>query len=154
LKHQALHSFAQEVGQIPEVKKLSASMQDYLEAILELEESEDTVRVTDIANKLQIAKASVNQTINKFKKKGLVRQQIYGPVELTREGRHLAEKIRQTHQKIKQFLIEVLGVEPEIAEEDACRMEHAVSAHTMERLTDFLSNYGDSKDQSQASADK
>ena len=63
---------------MPEVKKLSASMQDYLEAILELEESEDTVRVTDIANKLQIAKASVNQTINKFKKKGLVRQQIYG----------------------------------------------------------------------------
>ncbi len=139
---------------MPEVKKLSASMQDYLEAILELEESEDTVRVTDIANKLQIAKASVNQTINKFKKKGLVRQQIYGPVELTREGRYLAEKIRQTHLKIKQFLIEVLEVEPEIAEEDACRMEHAVSAHTMERLTDFLSSYGDSKDQGQASADK
>ena len=75
-------------------------------------------------------------------------------MELTREGRYLAEKIRQTHLKIKQFLIEVLEVEPEIAEEDACRMEHAVSAHTMERLTDFLSSYGDSKDQGQASEDK
>ena len=60
-------------------------MQDYLEAILELEESEDTVRVTDIANKLQIAKASVNQTMNKFKNKVVLSQQIYGPVELTRK---------------------------------------------------------------------
>ena len=128
-------------------------MQDYLEAILELEESEDTVRVTDIANKLQIAKASVNQTINKFKKKGLVCADIWA-CGINQEGRYLAEKIRQTHLKIKQFLIEVLEVEPEIAEEDACRMEHAVSAHTMERLTDFLSSYGDSKDQGQASEDK
>ena len=67
-------------------------MQDYLEAILELEERGESVRVTDIANKLQIAKASVNQTINKFKKKGLVRQEMYGPVELTQEGRSLAER--------------------------------------------------------------
>jgi Iron dependent repressor, metal binding and dimerisation domain./Iron dependent repressor, N-terminal DNA binding domain. len=117
-------------------------MQDYLEAILELEERGESVRVTDIANKLQIAKASVNQTINKFKKKGLVRQEMYGPVELTQEGRSLAEKIRETHRLLKRFLIEVLNVDPEIAEKDACRMEHAVSSHTMERLTDFLSRYG------------
>lgn len=130
------------MAHISDLKKLSASMQDYLEAILELEERGEAVRVTDIANKLQIAKASVNQTLNKFKKKGLVRQEMYGPVELTKEGRHMAEKIRQTHRQIKRFLIEVLNVDPEIAEEDACRMEHAVSAHTMERLTEFLSRYG------------
>lgn len=126
---------------IPDSKNLSASMQDYLEAILELEERGETVRVTDIANKLRIAKASVNQTLNKFKKKGLVRQEMYGPVELTQEGRHMAEKIRQAHRLLKRFLVEVLGVDPEVAEEDACRMEHAVSAHTMERLTEFLSRY-------------
>jgi len=141
------------VAHISDLKKLSASMQDYLEAILELEESGEAVRVTDIANKLQIAKASVNQTLNKFKKKGLVRQEMYGPVELTKEGRHMAEKVRQTHRQIKRFLIEVLNVDPEIAEEDACRMEHAVSAHTMERLTEFLSRYGYSQNQNGLAAE-
>lgn len=141
------------VAHISDLKKLSASMQDYLEAILELEESGEAVRVTDIANKLQIAKASVNQTLNKFKKKGLVRQEMYGPVKLTKEGRHMAEKVRQTHRQIKRFLIEVLNVDPEIAEEDACRMEHAVSAHTMERLTEFLSRYGYSQNQNGLAAE-
>ncbi|HOV26201.1 MAG TPA: metal-dependent transcriptional regulator [Pseudobacteroides sp.] len=117
---------------------LSASLQDYLEAIIELEEKEGIVRVTDIANKLDIAKASVNQTIKKLKDMSLVRQETYGPVELTDEGRHMANRIRQRHNKLRQFLIEVLGVDSDIAEKDACLMEHAVSAQTMDRLTDFL----------------
>jgi len=125
-----------------QIMTLSASMQDYLEAILELEEEEKTVRITDIANKLKIAKASVNQTINKFKDMGLVRHQVYGPVELTEAGRELADKIIQRHRKLRQFLIEVLGVDTSIAEKDACLMEHAVSPQTMEQLTDFLCRNG------------
>ena len=125
-----------------ETNDLSASMQDYLEAIVELEEIENTVRITDIANKLEIAKASVNQTINKFKDMGLVQQQAYGPVELTDNGRLMANKIRLRHKKLRQFLIEVLGVDGQIAEKDACLMEHAVSAQTMDKLTEFLSRNG------------
>lgn len=120
--------------------KLSSSMQDYLEAIYELELSENQVRVTDIANRLKIAKASVNQTIGKLKEAGLIRQQAYGPVELTSQGRELAGKIVQRHRKLRKFLVEVLGVDQTTAEEDACRMEHAVSSQTMDRLTEFLSN--------------
>jgi DtxR family Mn-dependent transcriptional regulator len=127
---------------MPENMGLSASMQDYLEAILELEEEEGPVRVTDIANKLNIAKASVNQAVNKFKDMELVRQQVYGPVELTDNGRHLANKVRQRHRKLRKFLIEVLGVDPETAEKDACLMEHAVSSETMDKLTGFLSRNG------------
>ena len=122
--------------------KLSSSMQDYLEAILELEENENQVRVTDIANRLKIAKASVNQTIGKLKETGLIRQQAYGPVELTGQGRELAGKIVQRHRKLRKFLVEVLGVDQQTAEQDACLMEHAVSPQTMDRLTDFLSNNG------------
>lgn len=121
---------------------LSASMQDYLEAIAELEEEEGIVRITDIANKLDIAKASVNQTVKKLKDMSLVTQQTYGPVELTDNGRQLANRIRLRHKKLRQFLIEVLGVDADIAEKDACLMEHAVSAQTMDRLTDFLCTNG------------
>ncbi|KNY27966.1 metal-dependent transcriptional regulator [Pseudobacteroides cellulosolvens] len=121
---------------------LSASMQDYLEAIAELEEEEGIVRITDIANKLDIAKASVNQTVKKLKDMSLVRQQTYGPVELTDDGRLMANRIRQRHKKLRQFLVEVLGVDADIAEKDACLMEHAVSAQTMDRLTNFLCTNG------------
>lgn len=121
---------------------LSSSMQDYLEAILELAERESSVRITDIANKLNIAKSSVNQTVCKLKDMGLVRQQAYGPVELTEEGKKYANKIMQRHIKLKQFLIKTLGVDPEIAEKDACLMEHAVSSQTMDRLTGFLCRNG------------
>lgn len=125
-----------------EQNALSPSMQDCLEAILELEERDNSVRITDIANKLKIAKASVNQTIGKFKDMGLVRQQVYGPVELTDDGRDTANKIIQRHRKLKKFLYEVLGVDPETAEKDACLMEHAVSPQTMECLTSFLCRNG------------
>jgi len=125
-----------------EFGKLSLSMQEYMEAILELSEESDTVRVTDIANKLNIAKSSVNQSISKLKDLGLVQQQTYGPVELTEEGRQLAGKLMQRHKKLKQFLVEALGVGEETAEKDACLMEHVVSAETMEKLTEFLCKIG------------
>lgn len=122
--------------------ELSSSMQDYLEVILELSEEEKSVRITDIANKLNIAKASVNQTISKLKEMGLVHQQPYGPVELTEKGSQLANKVMHRHNMLKQFLIKALEVEPEIAEKDACLMEHAVSAQTMDKLTEFLCRNG------------
>ena len=125
---------------MPEFTALSASMQDYLEAILELEEADDTVRITDIANKLKIAKASANQTMNKLKEMGLVHQQVYGPLELTEEGRKMAEKTIERHRKLRFFLIEVLGVDAIVAEKDACLMEHAISEQTMDKLTEFLSD--------------
>lgn len=121
---------------------LSASMQDYLEAILELEEEETSVRITDIASKLNIAKSSVNQTISKLKGMGLLSQQTYGPVELTEGGREYAKEVKQRHLKLKKFLVKTLGVDPKIAEKDACMMEHVVSSQTMDRLTEFLCRNG------------
>ncbi len=125
-----------------EVAGITASMQDYLETILELTDGQDGVRITDIAAKLNIAKASVNQAIAKLKEQGLVRQNSYGPVILTDIGREQAAKVRQRHHKLRKFLIEVLGVNPKVAEKDACLMEHVVSPETMARLTEYLIEHG------------
>ena len=119
-------------------KVITASMQDYLEVILNLNDHEEAVRVTDIAKKLDIAKASVNQSINKLKKLGLVKQEVYGPVELTEQGRKVAEDVRMKHNKLYNFLVNILGVDPQTAEKDACLMEHVVSEQTMIKLTEFL----------------
>lgn len=117
---------------------VSSALEDYLEAILTLAEKAGAVRVTDIADKLNVAKASVNQAVNNLKELGLVVQEKYGPVELTCTGKEIAIKVRQRHRMLRKFLVEVLGVNQKIAEKDACLMEHVVSPQTMEKLVGFL----------------
>jgi len=123
---------------VTDVAAISSAMQDYLEVILNLSEKSGTARVTDIAVKLNIAKASVTQAINGLKEMSLVTQDRYGPVELTNTGKELALKVRHRHRTLRRFLVEVLGVNPKIAENDACLMEHVVSPQTIEKLVEFL----------------
>ena len=123
--------------------ELSSSIEDYLEAILALSEidpQDQSVRVTDIAERLQIAKPSVTAALNVLKEKGLVTQERYGKVFLTPEGRKRALVVQRRHRVLRKFLVDVLGVGEELAEHDACLMEHAVSPETMEKLIEFLEN--------------
>jgi len=117
---------------------LSSSIEDYLEAILALSEDDAAVRVTDIAGRLNIAKSSVAAAISILKEKGFVRQRRYGKVYLTDEGIARAREVKRKHRLLRTFLTDVLGVAEEIAEKDACLMEHVVSSETMERLIAFL----------------
>ncbi len=117
---------------------VTSSLQDYLEVILNLIQENKTARVTDIADRLDIAKPSVIQGLAILKEKGLIRQDRYGPVELTEEGRHYAMKVRHKHKIIYGFLTQVLGVSPKAAENDACLMEHDLSGETFEKLLQFL----------------
>jgi len=117
---------------------ISPSLEDYLEVILDLNERHELVRVTDLANNLNVAKSSVNQAVVKLMELNLVRHEKYGPLELTLSGTEEARKIRERHQILRHFFTNVLGVEQKVAEEDACRVEHHISPATMERLLDFL----------------
>lgn len=117
---------------------VTSSLEDYLEVILNLSEGKKAVRVTDIADRLSIAKPSVIQALALLKDKGLIRQNRYGPVELTDEGYRYAEKVWHRHNVLYGFLTEVLGVTPHAAEEDACLMEHDLSSETFEKLIAFL----------------
>ncbi|MGQ9512625.1 metal-dependent transcriptional regulator [Thermodesulfitimonas sp.] len=118
----------------------SPALEDYLEAILDLAETNRVVRVTDIAARLGIAKPSVAQALGHLKRLKLVTQDRYGPVWLTEEGRAWATEVRHRHRALFYFLTAVLGVPTSVAEQDACRMEHAVSPQTMDRLLAFLAS--------------
>ncbi len=118
--------------------EITASLQDYLETILSLITEKETARVTDIADRLNIAKPSVNQALALLRDKGLIIQDRYGPVELTTEGRRYARKIRHRHRVISGFLHQVLGVSIQAAEKDACLMEHDLSNETFEKLLKYL----------------
>lgn len=116
---------------------LSASMEDYLEAILLLERQNRVARVTDIATLLEVAKPSVTSALSHLKRLGLLRHRPYSPVRLTAKGRRRAEEVARRHEVLKSFLVDVLAVEPAKAEKAACRVEHAVGSEIVERLMQF-----------------
>lgn len=117
---------------------LSPSLENYLKMILILQQSGNSVRVTDLAKKLNIAKSSVNQAVGVLKKQGLVRHERYGPLELTDVGITVARGIARRHELLMKFMIDVLKVDPEVAKNDACLMEHAVSPTTIEKLSNYM----------------
>ena len=128
------------------ILNLSAARQDYLEVILNLTEKQDKVRITDIAATLGIAKASVNEAVNILAELKLVKQEKYGPVELTTEGKEQAVKVRYRHRMLARFLTDILHVDPKTAEKDACLIEHVVSPVTLLRLTEYLEQAAPLKD--------
>lgn len=117
---------------------ITSSMEDYLEAILEITQESGSARISEIAEKLDIAASSVSEVIGKLAQLQLVTQKKYGPVLLTSQGKNYAEDISCRHRMIKEFLTNVLGVEDEIAENDACMMEHVISNVTMKHLAEYL----------------
>lgn len=113
-------------------------MEDYLEAIAELADSQGDVRVTELSVALKVKKPSVSAALEKLAHEGLVRHERYGSVELTPEGERAASDVRRRHDILARFLTEVLGMDAKTAQKDACKMEHVVSPATFERLTKFV----------------
>jgi DtxR family Mn-dependent transcriptional regulator len=120
---------------------VSPSLQDYLEAILNISKQNDKVRVTDLAEELQVAKSSVHQAVSQLKKAGLVSHEKYGPLILTERGVQEASKVKEKHDILVRFFEEVLGVSREISERDACLIEHSISSVSMDKLIEFMDNY-------------
>lgn len=119
---------------------LTPSTQDYLETILQLSENERVVRITDIANALNIAKASATQAIDTLIAENLVLKEKYGPVTLTKKGELAALKVKKKHKIIREFFIKVLQVDAEIANKDACLIEHVISPQALTGMITHLEN--------------
>lgn len=120
------------------VNLLTPATQDYLEVILQLSEEKNSVRITDIARTLKVTKASVSQAIDNLKGEGFVFKEKYGPVTLTVKGKEAAVKVKKTHKIIREFLGKVLQVEADVADRDACLIEHVVSPQTIKGMIVFL----------------
>ncbi len=119
-------------------ERLSSHMEDYLEAVLILEEDEGVVRARDIGNLLEVKASSVTNALKKLGREQLINHEKYGYVELTEKGRTQARAILERHNMLIKFLSEILQVDPEVAEKDACKMEHVLSPETSRKLTKFI----------------
>ena len=118
--------------------KMTASLEDYLEAIYFLNGKNDFVRVTDIAARLGISKPSVNRAVNTLKERGLVEHEHYGSLKLTEEGTKIAKAVAERHMMLKKFLMDILGVDEATASEEACEIEHVLSADTINKMNEYL----------------
>lgn len=119
-------------------KKLSSTMEDYLEAIAALKKQNEVARVRDISRLLGVKSSSVNVALNTLSKKGLVAHEKYGYVDLTPAGEKIARNIQGRHDLLLKFLTEILNINDDEVLQDACKMEHAISSKTFDRLTKFI----------------
>lgn len=117
---------------------MTASLEDYLEAVFVLAGQKNQVRLTDIASMLGVSKPSANRAVNTLTLNGFLKHETYGEIILTPEGETYAASVLHRHKLLKHFLVSTLGVKEDVAEEDACKMEHVMSAETIEKLYDYL----------------
>ncbi|WP_077598683.1 metal-dependent transcriptional regulator [Olsenella urininfantis] len=126
-------------------RNLTMANEDYLEAIYRITMQSDLgegIRSVDVADQLDVSKASVNKALATLKEAGYVEQTRYGRVTLTEEGKKYAAHVWRCHRMLRSFLVRDLGVEPETADSEACLMEHALSYDTQNRWLTYLEGQG------------
>ncbi|MFH1806970.1 MAG: manganese-binding transcriptional regulator MntR [Pseudomonadota bacterium] len=130
------HNQAEVFAQLREAHAREVT-EDYVEMIADLIDAEGEARAVALAGRFGVTAATVNNTIKRLERDGFVTSKPYRAIFLTDQGRELAEKCRERHRVVYEFLI-ALGVDPAIAEFDAEGIEHHVSIQTLEVFRDFV----------------
>lgn len=118
--------------------KIQESAENYLEAIVIIHNRQGNVRSIDIANELGFSKPSVSVAMKNLRTNGYIEVDKEGFITLLDKGREIADKIYERHTLLSAWLVR-MGVSTEVAAEDACRIEHVISAETFERLKEHVS---------------
>lgn len=113
--------------------KIQESAENYLETILILHQRSGAVRSIDIANELEFSKPSVSVAMKNLRENGYILMDDQGHITLTASGQTIADTMYERHTMLSNWLI-YLGVDAKTAAEDACRMEHVLSAQTFEAI--------------------
>jgi len=117
---------------------ISKSLEEYLKTMYVLKKQNENIRVTDIANKMNCTKPSVNKAINNLKEEKLINYETYGTIELTEQGENLAKKNLETYYIIYVFLKEVLNLDAEIAQTEAEKIKSSISDETINKLAKYV----------------
>jgi DtxR family Mn-dependent transcriptional regulator len=117
---------------------LSSSLEDYLEAIFHIVKEKGAAKARDISKRLGVTSPSVTEALKHLAERNLVNYQPYDVITLTDAGETTAKLVVRRHDVLRDFLVKVLAVTPDEADEGACRMEHAVGGEIIERLIKFV----------------
>lgn len=122
----------------PAEKPLTSVMEDYLEAIFDINETKKIVRVKDIASRLDVKMPTVSSMLRTLKDRGMVNYEKYEYVELTEDGKDVGKEMRRRHAVLLRFLTDFLKIDAKTADEEACKLEHGLSDDTLDSLIDFM----------------
>ena len=117
---------------------ISKALEEYIKTMYVLKKQNGNIRVTDIANKMQCTKPSVNKALNNLKEEKLVNYETYGIIELTPEGENLAKKILEAYDIVYVFLKEVLNLEGEAAKSEAEKIKSSLNDETINKLAKYV----------------
>lgn len=118
--------------------KLSKSLEEYIKTMYILKKQTGNIRVTDIANKMNCTKPSVNKALNNLKDSGLVNYETYGTIEITQEGENLAKKILEAYDIIYLFFKDVLNLDEAHAQKEAEQIKSNISDDTINKLAKYV----------------
>lgn len=119
-------------------QQLSASLEDYIEAIYHIIAEKQVARGKDITARLGVSGASVTEALRSLSKKGLINYAPYEVITMTEEGRLAAEDVVRRHTALKKFFVEVLAINEATAELGACRIEHTAPPEIINRMVNFI----------------
>jgi DtxR family Mn-dependent transcriptional regulator len=111
--------------------------EDYLEAIDEVIQKKQYAKVRDVAKVLGVGLSSVTEMFQKLDGEGFINYEKYSGVTITSKGKKVVNDLKKKHDTLKEFLI-ILGVEPKLADDEACKIEHVVESETIHKLLKFV----------------
>lgn len=117
---------------------ISKSSEEYLKTMYILQKQNGNIRVTDIANKMNCSKASVNKAVNNLKEQKMINYETYGAIEFTKQGEDLAKKIIETYDIVYLFLKDVLNIDEDEAKQEAERIKLAINDNTINKLAKYV----------------
>lgn len=120
--------------------ELHESAEDYLESILSIKEQKGAVRSIDVVNDLAVSKPSVSVAMKKLRENGYITVDAEGYISLTQSGKEVATSVYDRHKVLTRLFV-ALGVDEEIARQDACKVEHDLSEETFAALKDLSEQY-------------
>lgn len=121
-------------------KMITKSSEEYLKTMYILQKQNGNIRVTDIANKMNCTKPSVNKALNNLKEENLVKYETYGTIELTEQGKNLAQKILEAYDIVYLFLKEVLDLDEQSANSEAEKIKTVTTDETINKLAKYAHN--------------
>lgn len=117
---------------------ISKSLEEYLKTMYVLNKQNGRVRVTDIAEKMNCTKASVNKAVHNLKDNGLLNYEAYGTIELTQNGENLAKKILEAYDIVYLFLKDVLNLDAANAQKEAEKIKSVIADDTINKLAKYV----------------
>lgn len=117
--------------------KIRKSSEDYLEAMLVLQERHGYIRSVDIAAELNVTKPSVSYATKRLRESGYITMDKEGLITLTEKGLEIAESMYERHRLLTQFFVR-LGINEDVAREDACKIEHDLSEETFQAIKNHV----------------